>query len=294
MFRELIYKMHRSISSCYSDISYLLSLFESISKNGHDSIVILDFGQTTFFAAELYLFFHNNLTTIKDICAEVRCINVRENIDYVMHLTNINSNILPEYFSSIKHKSFIDDLNKNDLNCFDKYISSEFDKKSGLTASANIYLRNYLSEIFVNSRTHGNTNNIFFSGQIYNQLGLLRIVMFDTGITIPYNVENFEINGKNNYYHNNDGAAIRWANEKGNSTKKTLGGLGLSSVRDFINETNGSIQIFSRYGYYCNKGNDVTIKNLSYRVNGTLTIIEINTNNLNVFKISRSTNSLDF
>ena len=131
-------------------------------------------------------------------------------------------------------------------------------------------------ELFVNSRTHGHTKNIICGGQIYKKNNKIKIVFVDFGVTIPYNIENYEINGLKCYFKKNDGGSIRWSTLPGNSTKKVnAGGLGLNSINEFIDTYDGRILIISRYGSYERKNKIDKTFNCDIKLDGTLVVIEL-------------------
>lgn len=282
--------MPKNIYSNKRSIELLLSYFHII-KSDYRREFHLDYSNTVFFAAELYAFYHYNIELLcKKYNKLIIAKNVCESVDYIMHLSNKYTTFVnnPNYYTAIHFKSFKKQLEEGDLDCFDNYIEKEFIPKSGLKEQAGKYIKRYLSELFINSRTHGKTFNIFCSGQIYQKSDKLKLILMDIGATIPHNIANHKINGKLNYFHDNDGEAIRWATASGNTTKiDTIGGLGLTDVKTFITENDGEIQIFSRNGWYSLKDEKDSISSLYFPIQGTLVILDLKISNLNNKKINK-------
>lgn len=276
-------KMPRYIKSDSNGIELLLKIVKYIKYNENEKI-ILDFSNTMFFASELYGFYHYYIDFMPNVVAE----KVFDNIDKVMHLSKkyMNSDV-PKHSSSIMSKNFSEDLSKGNLNCFDEYMKKEFLPKIIDNSYAINVLISYLSELFINSRTHGNTNEIICGGQKYPNKDKLVFSIIDFGVTIPFNVENHLINGKKYYFKSNDGGAIDWAVKEKNSTKEKLGGLGLNTISDFIENIGGKLTIFSRKGIYIIENGKSSMGTLKNRFDGTIVILEFSINKFNVSRPSR-------
>lgn len=280
--------MPSSIDSIVNDIMKLIKLFKNIEKCANKK-VILNYKKTNFFASELYCLYHYLLDDLREKGFEITGINVLEKVDYVMHLSNYNDFTDPNYASSIQHKDFSLELDAGNINCFDIYLKDEFLPKMINNENVSNIITAYLSELFVNARTHGKTHKIRCNGQKYNNGKILKFIIVDFGVTIPYNVSNHIINNKLNYFHNNDGEAIRWASKEGNTTKEKLGGLGLNDLSQFIKKYNGKIKIISRNGYYELNPYYDKILSLDEQFNGTLILVELDLEKISKIIIPQKT-----
>lgn len=169
--------------------------------------------------------------------------------------------------SAVKFKYFEKELKFGNTNCFNQYLNDELLPKLELEEREIAYILSRLSELFVNSRTHGNTDEIFCCGQKYSSSNKIRFMIVDLGVGIPNNVRKIK--------QLDDSESIKWSIEKGNTTKdpdEDIGGLGLSRVLDFIDNHNGDLSIISYKGEYNYKMN--ISKNLSYIFNGTIVYID--------------------
>ncbi len=271
---EFEIKMPGFIDSSFHDIIYLIDLFNGITKSGKKK-VYLNYQNTRFFASELYGLYHYLIDEARKKGIEVYGINANSKVDYVMSLNEENKSKVPKYQTLIQYKDFKEDLDLGNIDCFDDYLAKEFLPKIVKNANVISVITSYLSELFVNARTHGNTHNIRCSGQIYKNGSKLKFIIVDFGVTIPYNIANHLIKDKFDYYHENDGAAIKWATIEGNTTKEKLGGLGLNDISEFIKKYNGKIEIFSRFGYYEINPKNTRMYKLKNKFNGTLILVEL-------------------
>lgn len=290
--KECIIEMPSALDSNVNDILTLVNMFKKIENSDFNDI-ILDFKNTRFFASELYMLYHHFVDYLKTKKITIKGINVKENVDYVMRLSDFSSeSVNPKYSSLIQHKDFTLELDNNNLDCFDEYLKKEFLPKFVKNENISSIISSYLSELFVNARTHGNTHKIKCSGQKYQQGKLLKFLIVDFGVTIPFNVSNHIIKNKKNYYENNDAEAIRWASQEGNTTKEKLGGLGLNDISEFIKKFDGKIKIISRNGYYeLNKMKD-RINNYKVQFDGTLIIVELNLEKIEKMIIPQKKNEI--
>ncbi len=273
---EKLYIMPFSIKSERLDILELIKLFDDI-KNSNVKKAILDYQNTHFFAVELFGFYRFQIKKLLDeYDVEIIAVNVREDVDSVNHLSDTNHYDTPKHKTAILFRNFEHDLSLNRYDCFDDYMQKEFLPKFIQNDDIRSIIMQYLSELFVNSRTHGHTKNIICGGQIYKKNNKIKIVFVDFGVTIPYNIENYEINGLKCYFKKNDGGSIRWSTLPGNSTKKVnAGGLGLNSINEFIDTYDGRILIISRYGSYERKNKIDKTFNCDIKLDGTLVVIEL-------------------
>lgn len=102
-------------------------------------------------------------------------------------------------------------------------------------------------EIYANAFEHSHsTTGVMTAGHYYRDRKRLALTVVDFGVGIPTNVRAFT--------HRNDvsaGNALRWAFQRGASTKsKDLGrGLGLDLLKEFVRVNRGKLELFSENGY---------------------------------------------
>ena len=278
--------MPRSIRSEINDILILDRLFQKIKEDGNNKSYKLNFENTKCVASELYGYYHFKVNELKKYNIEIIVINVHEDVDAAIHLTvKYKDEPSPRYLSAIYSKNFSDDLNNENYDCFDLYLKKEFLPKCINNKFIEDLISPHLSELFVNARTHGKTNNIICGGQIYSKIKKIKFVIVDFGVTIPYKISNHKINNKENYFNDNDSGAIKWATMQGNTTKiEKIGGLGLAFITNFLDENKGRIQIISRRGSYEYSNKKGKLLNFNKSFNGTFIVIELDIDELSKIK----------
>jgi hypothetical protein len=114
---------------------------------------------------------------------------------------------------------------------------------------------------------------VFTCGQHYPAIGVLKLSIVDFGVGIPYNVRMYlhqeEMLAKN---------ALQWAFQRGNTTRRGMsGGYGLDMVclRNFVNDKNGKIEIYSHDGQVIIAPSGEIYQNASTFFKGTMINISL-------------------
>lgn len=134
---------------------------------------------------------------------------------------------------------------------------------------------NNIWEIIQNSLLHSeNLNGISACGQLYPKKKYFELAFYDFGIGIPGKIKKHFISK----LCLNDCECIKWAMDKGNSTKNVPNaGMGLYFLREFIKMNGGYFQLISNSGFlghiHSSYEDMVRLHNLS---DGTLVNIRIN------------------
>ncbi len=150
--------------------------------------------------------------------------------------------------SAVPNASFSCD----DKDGFCGYINQQLIKHRGMpwmSSEIEEKIQDDLLEVFCNSHHHANTKDPFFvAGQYYPRLKTLKFTMVDLGDGFLPRIKT-ATNGE----IQTDLEAIHWA-LSGKSTKlffdKTSGGLGITSMYDYVREHNGVLEIISGNGYW--------------------------------------------
>ena len=244
--------MPKKIKSNLSGIKSLVRIYNRLF-NVEYKIICLDFSHTTYIAGEQLallgaitysltykyekkLYIQGCSEYIEDLFVEYGLVEIIRG--------NIN-NKDGESKSAVKFKYFTNELQSGNTDCFEQYMNDEFSPKLELEQAEITYINRYLSELFVNARTHGDTKEIFCGGQKYTEINKISFIMIDLGVGIPKNVRKLE--------ELSDCKCIRWSIEKGNTTKnlnEDVGGLGLNEITEFISKHNGDLTIVSAKGQY--------------------------------------------
>lgn len=246
--------MPRKIQSNLSGANSLVRIYNKLIKV-EDEIISLNFIHTSYISSEqlalLGAIIYSLIYKFKKKVYIVGC------TDYIEDLFTGNGfdAILRDFRdgfklkSAVKFKYFTHELNRGNTDCFHEYLNDEFFPKLEFNDDEETaYIDRYLSELFINARTHGGTTEIFCCGQKYPETSKMTFMMVDLGVGIPSNVRKIE--------NLNDSESIKWSIGKGNTTKdlkKDIGGLGLNEVTEFINKHNGELTIISYKGRYNSK-----------------------------------------
>lgn len=291
------YYMPKKINSNLQGMNSLIRIYNKLLTIDDDEI-ILNFKNTFWLSGEMVALFgaiayklnkyFNKKIYIADFSQEIE--KVFKSNGFCEVITNMKNEEAKEF--AVRFKQFEKQLNTGDTNCFNEYLKNEFSPKLELDKKEIDYISSYLSELFINARTHGETNEIFCCGQKYKSQSKIKFVIVDLGIGIPTNVRRIK--------KLDDCNSIAWSVEKGNTTKdlnKDTGGLGLADVIEFIEQHNGDISIISLKGEY-NYRMNIT-DNLPYEFQGTSIYIDFDFNMLNnvdkMFEIiRRGKNDWDF
>ena len=103
---------------------------------------------------------------------------------------------------------------------------------------------------------------------------MLDMTIANLGRTIPDNVNDYLRKQKKNELSQED--TIRWAFEKGNTTKSIPGGLGLDILKEFIDLNNGEIQMLSGTAMLSYTKKTFTTDSLDVKFPGTVVTLKFN------------------
>src|SRR5690554_3326784 len=248
------------------------------ASNLKNTTIELDFEFVTFLEA--------NLCAVLGVCFEileengnkVMLINLQPQVERIMRkntfLLKYGYEALNDFYqTTISYQKFTPN-NDEGFNAYilENLLSLPGFPKHSLKLKKEI-LRN-IFEIFENARTHGSCEYIHTCGQFFPKKTdkPLHFTIVDKGINIQQNVRDF----LNKKIKAED--AIKWAMQKGNTTKKgdTSGGLGLNVIFEFIKLNNGKIQVISSDGFYeFNKGKE-RVSSMSSSFKGTIVNLRFN------------------
>lgn len=247
--------------------------FINLSNLGLESENIeIDASNTSFFYGNLCSVFCAIGDNIKDTCK--------------LTLRNLDTRIM-ELFQKNKAGQRFGLSTKDDINnttieyrSFSKGESVEFIKYylscfkheclPSMTNIVRIMLNKSLCEVFVNADTHSETRKIYSCGQFFPHKNLLTFSITDLGIGFQGSYYNFKKQNVSSI------EAIEWA-LRGNTTKTSTGGLGLQSIKDFIEKNNGALIIVSKDAYWELKSNNVYTRVFANPFPGTVVTLEIKT-----------------
>lgn len=271
------------------------NLYELLITN-YNKTVVIDMGKVDFFSA--------NLFAVLGACLD----STIEKNGHTVYFKNINSKIsalmarnkFGRAFSMKKQEdrfeSCIDyamfKAETEQLEEFEKYILLQiFNHKEIPLMSENYKNRiidNFL-EIFNNVIDHAEAKYVYVCGQFFPKSQSFVFSIVDVGLTFEQKISNyFKICGKNPPMY-----SIEWALQSGNTTKlDSPGGLGLTTLMDFLTRNKGSFSIISNNEFYeYNSKGERTIL-LGNFFPGTIVTIDVNLKDSNHYIIEEDNDEI--
>lgn len=205
-------------------------------------------------------------------------VQVRDNLSRNNFFSAFNPDYVAEDTENfIEYKKFRPDESRD----FKSYIETQLMQKQKFpahTKRAGSLIQESIMEIFVNAVSHGECSYVYSCGE-YDESKIppsLDMTIVDRGHSIPYKVNDFMT--RRNWQAMTPCQAIRWALIDGNTTKNIPGGLGLSTLLEFLRLNQGAMQIVSGLGMVEFRNNRLTDYELSKSFDGTIVNMEFNFN----------------
>ena len=142
-----------------------------------------------------------------------------------------------------------------------------------------------LIELFDNALFHSDSKHWAYSTAVQLRNGECLVAVYDQGIGIPGAYKKYRelYKDKLNLSPLDDQKAIWWAMQKGTSTLQCQEGysrgVGLNSMKDFVDRYNGMISVASGEGYYSYRDSNEQTYALDFPLQGTLFMMKLSTAN---------------
>lgn len=254
----------------------------------------IDMGAVTWFDADMCAALGAILYHLGENLNAVKLTNFRPGVENILSkngfLSHYGRKQIPDRWgTTIPYQHF----DAKDDRYFADYIENELIHRSEMPAMSLGLLKKFresIFEIFSNAVQHSRTEmGIFSCGQFFPARHRLNFSVADLGIGMRQNIKD------------NTGldlvpvAAIIWAFEGRNTTKRgrVPGGLGLKLLGEFIDLNGGCIQIMSDAGYWRRENSKTVTTPLSHPFPGTVVTVEINTADMNSYKLTSELNAAD-
>ncbi len=247
-----VFKISGSINTDFSGYSRLVELYH-YCKNYPDTAVQIDFSGLKWVDANLAAVFKAMLHKLQ----KERNTSIATDLPFLRNNFDIlfRNGFLSDGAPAADHQKSavpIANFSCDDKEGFCTYIKDQLMKHRGmpwLSEELEERIQEDLLEVFCNSHHHANTSEPFFiAGQYYPKNKTLKLTMVDIGDGFLPRIK--EATGGEIA---TDLDAIGWA-LKGRSTKmyfdKTSGGLGITSMHDYVRAHNGVLEIISGSGYW--------------------------------------------
>jgi hypothetical protein len=241
----------KKVASDYAGYSFFARLHAELKPLQIEK-VILDFGQNTWFEANLCAALGAIIYEAETRLNQISIHNLSPTLQNLFGRNHFSASfggyeIIDHYDTTIKYRrnQLSDDKRIRDFLNSELINKPDFPK---LSVGARKEIIRSIFEIYSNAIIHGNCEYVFSCGQFYPQKQPPRIdfTIIDVGRTIKSNVSEF-------LKHDISGIeAIVWALQESNTTKpkdKNIpGGLGFKIISDFARLNNGKVQIVSDNG----------------------------------------------
>lgn len=141
-------------------------------------------------------------------------------------------------------------------------------------------------EVFANAVTHSGKQSVYTCGEanLHNDVHTLDMSIANLGRTIPENVNGYLKRQRKTELSQED--TLRWAFEKGNTTKSIPGGLGLDILKEFIDLNLGKIQMISGGAMLSYANHKFTTDSLGVNFPGTIATLNFNCDDQKAYSLT--------
>lgn len=282
-------RLPQSICTDISGYQHLVDIYDKI-RSQNDFEVTLSFEQCSHFEANLSAILGSLLDDLmlrgyNLWLTTPQNITVRDNLSRNNFFSKFNPDyIVDDTENFIEYKKFAPSEYKE----FKEYIQTQLMQKQKFpahTEQAGKLIQESIMEIFVNAVSHGECANVYSCGE-YDKTKhppCLDITIVDCGHSIPQKVNDFMT--KKGWQTMSHCDAITWALKAGNTTKNIPGGLGLSTLIEFLTLNHGAMQIVSGLGMVEYRNKIFKYYDLSKPFDGTIVNMEFNFNDNNNYRL---------
>lgn len=272
-------KLNKEVRTDADGYLHLIDIYNRIKKHPYDAK--LAFNDCTHFDANLAAVLGSLLDELKNLSYNLWVNRPRsEQVCRCLSRNNFISAFNPELTwedpeNFIEYKRF----NRNDGEIFKEYIEKQLMQKQRFPAhshKAGELIQESIMEIFVNAASHGECNYIYSCGEYDDSKTppSLDMTIVDRGKSIYRVVNDFLVPKGSS--EKTPCEAIHWALIDGNTTKSVPGGLGLTTLLNFLKLNKGAMQIVSDKGMVEFRDGQMKDYNLDLSFDGTIVNMEFN------------------
>ena len=246
---ETVFSFDKNLNNDRITYNKLIELYHVLNSLEHRSI-ILDFSNVTFISANLLAVLGccvDNTMTLRNHRIVLRGLHPK--IKAVMQKNGFNRYFTWESLKDVYHTAMDYKIFKSTtehLGDFERYLLLNIFSRKNLprmnAAYKNSIIDNLL-EMFNNVIDHACSSYVYVCGQFYPKSMNLCFSIVDIGKTITENVMSYLKTTSLDFPEN----SLKWAIVPGNSTKalEAPGGLGFSTLLDFLKHNNGHFTLIS-------------------------------------------------
>lgn len=294
--QEFIFSFEKNLNNNKYTYSKLIELYHTLNSLNQQRI-ILDFSNITFLSA--------NLLAVLGCCVDHTMVkrnhkialrNLHPKIKSVMQKNGFNRYFTWDSIDDVYHSTMSYDIfesTTDHLADFERYLLLNVFSREKLPVMNSAYKNNIIDnllEMFNNVIDHANSSRVYVCGQFFPKNMDLCFSIVDIGRTINENVTSYLEATAMDIPDN----SLKWAIVPGNSTKalEAPGGLGLSTLLDFLKYNNGSFLLISDREIYELRANKERFNTLELPFPGTIVTITINLQDNQLYFLNQSNNDI--
>ena len=153
------------------------------------------------------------------------------------------------------------------------------------TEKAGQYIVEHIYEIYANAIMHGDCTYVHCCGEFLgDSRPTLDMTLVNCGTTFYERVNTYMLS--KNLEQKTPCECILWATEEGNTTKDVPGGLGLYTIRDFIQQNDGGLQIISANAMFEYRDGCSTTTELENYFPGTIVNMKFNVDDNKIYYLT--------
>lgn len=275
---DIIYVFEGNLDNNKRTYEQINELYELLEESENQKVIV-NFKNVNFLSANLFAVLGACMSyTISNHGHKIYIADINRNIKELMCRNGFNKcfnweAIEDKYNRCIRYSVFA--AKTEQLEEFEKYLLIQIFQHQEIPTMSESYrdriIDNFL-EIFNNVIDHSMSSSVFVCGQFFPKSKSLRFSIVDVGLTFSDKLEEF--------YKSNKGEkpkhCIEWAIQFGHSTKTDEpGGLGLTTLLEFLQYNHGRFCIVSGKEFYDNSDKGTRTMKLKKGFPGTIVTIEI-------------------
>jgi len=294
--QQIIFSFDKNLYNDKYTYVKLIELYHTLNTLEQQR-VILDFSNITFLSA--------NLLAVLGCCVDhtmtkrnhkIALRNLHPKIKTIMQKNGFNRYFTWDSIDDVYHSTMSYDIFESTtehLVDFERYLLFNVFSRNNLPvmnlAYKNSIIDNLL-EMFNNVIDHANSSHVYVCGQFFPKSMNLCFSIVDIGKTINENVTSY-LNATSMDSPDN---SLEWAIIPGNSTKalEAPGGLGFSTLLDFLKHNNGCFLLISDKEIYELQTNKECFNLLALPFPGTIVTITINLKDNQLYFLDQNNNDI--
>ena len=268
--KKTVVDIPQKVTNNFQAMVFFIETYEKTRKCYAEEVV-LNFEETKVFESNLFSVLGCLIATLEKKRNKVRLLGLQESISNLFNTKKLINGATKKFLW--KHLIKCQYFGTADEEALSEYLETRiFPERPDVTLNPHLKMAVQLcvAEVFRNAFVHSQCHEVFIAHyfSVYNKK--LYITVASRGKTLKEVVTDKE-------FSRNDISAIEWAVKSGTSSKRAQkGGIGLFTIRQFIEQNQGKIQILSGNGVWKQVGHRTFSKMTDKAFPGTVTTLEFN------------------